>query len=311
MRAAKSSPTEWTGITAMKSSKIGYLINEGFKSILTHGVMSFATVTIVVACLVIMGSFTLIAVNIDAMLDDLEADNQIIAYVEETIPEEEARTLQADIEYITNVSSVQFVSREQAMEEFASQYEDQTLLQDVEATVFRDRYIIYLNDIALTADTQAQLEGITGIADVRAHLEVAEGMVTVRNVVSAVSMILVIVLVIVSVFIMTNTVKLATYSRREEIAIMKMVGASNGFIRFPFVVEGIVLGLVGGLLAFFIEWGIYDILANKIMTGMMGNLINVVPFAAVNTIVLIVYLGVGLVVGTFGSSIAIRNYLRV
>ena len=295
----------------MKSSKIGYLIKEGFKSILTHGFMSFATVTIVVACLVIMGSFALIAVNIDSALDVLESENQIIAYVEETLSEDEARTLQADIEYISNVNACEFVSREQAMEEFASKHEDQTLFQDLDATVFRDRYVIYLQDIALMADTQSQIEDITGIADVSAHLEVAEGFVKVRNVVSAVSMILIVVLVIVSVFIMTNTIKLATFSRREEIAIMKMVGASNWFIRFPFVVEGLVLGLLGGLLAFFIEWGVYDIVANNVMTGMIGNLMSVVPFASVNLIVLLVYLAVGFIVGVFGSSIAIRNYLRV
>ncbi len=295
----------------MKSTKIGYLIKEGFKSILTHGFMSFATVTIVVACLVIMGSFTLIAVNIDALLDTLEADNQVIAYVEETLSQEEAQDLQDDNEYIANVSHCEFMTREQAMEEFASQYDDQTLFQDVGASVFRDRYIIYLNDIALMEDTQAQLYEIRGIADVNAYLEVAEGFVTVRNVVSAVSMILIVVLVIVSVFIMSNTVKLATYSRREEIAIMKMVGASNWFIRFPFVVEGLVLGAMGGLLAFFLEWGIYDVVTNNIMTGMMGNLMTVIPFASVRTIILLIYVGVGLVVGTFGSSIAIRNYLRV
>jgi cell division transport system permease protein len=295
----------------MRSSKFGYLLKEGFQSILTHGFMSFATVTIVVACLVIMGSFSLIAVNIDAVLDDLESDNQVIAYVEESLTEEEARALQSDIEYLSNVSSCEFVTREEAMEEFASQYDDQTLFQDVEASVFRDRYIVYLNDIALMEQTQNDLYQIKGIAKVNAYLEVADGFVTVRNVVSAVSMILVVVLVIVSVFIMANTIKLATYSRREEIAIMKMVGASNWFIRFPFVVEGLMLGLLGGLLGFFLEWGIYDVVTNSIMTGLMGNLISVIPFGSVSTVVLLIYVGVGLVVGGFGSSIAIRNYLRV
>ena len=295
----------------MKSTKIGYLIKEGFKSILTHGFMSFATVTIVVACLVIMGSFSLIAVNVNALLDTLEADNQVIAYVEETLSREEALALEDDIRYITNVSDCEFITREQAMEEFASQYDDQTLFQDVGSSVFRDRYIIYLQDISLTGDTQAQLYEIQGIADVNAYLEVAEGFVTVRNVVSAVSMILIVVLVIVSVFIMANTVKLATYSRREEIAIMKMVGASNWFIRFPFVVEGLVLGVLGGILAFFLEWAIYDIVASNIMAGMMGNLMTMIPFASVSSIILLIYAGVGLVVGTFGSSIAIRDYLRV
>jgi cell division transport system permease protein len=295
----------------MKSSKFGYLLKEGFQSILTHGFMSFATVTIVVACLVIMGSFSLIAVNIDAVLDNLESDNQVIAYVEESLTEDEARALQSDIEYISNVSSCEFVTREQAMEEFAAQYDDQTLFQDVEASVFRDRYIIYLNDISLMEQTQNDLYQIKGIAKVNAYLEVADGFVTVRNVVSAVSLILVVVLVIVSIFIMANTIKLATYSRREEIAIMKMVGASNWFIRFPFVVEGLMLGLLGGLLGFFLEWGIYDVVTNSIMSGLMGNLISVISFGSVSTVVLLIYVGVGLVVGGFGSSIAIRNYLRV
>lgn len=295
----------------MKSSKIGYLIHEGFKSIVTHGFMSFATVTIVIACLVIMGSFSLIAVNVSAMLDDLEATNEVIAYVEETLSEDEARGLQDDIEYLSNVSSADFVTREEAMEEFAAQYNDETLFQDVEASVFRDRYVIYLDDIALMEQTKEELEGIPGIAQVNAYLEVAEGFVTVRNVVSAVSLILVVVLVIVSIFIMANTIKLATYSRREEIAIMKMVGASNWFIRFPFVVEGLVLGLLGGALGFLLEWGIYDVVTNRIMGGLMGNLISVIPFDAFSTVVLGIYLAVGVLVGGFGSAIAIRNYLRV
>ncbi|MCD7845310.1 MAG: permease-like cell division protein FtsX [Oscillospiraceae bacterium] len=295
----------------MKSNKFGYLIHEGLKSIVTHGFMSFATVTIVVACLVIMGSFTLIAVNVASMLDDLESENEMIAYVEETLTEEEARALQSEIEYISNVSSCEFVTREQAMEEFASQYDDDSLFEDVDSSVFRHRFIIYLNDISLMEETKEALEDITGVAKVSAYLEVAEGFVTVRNVMSAVSLVLIVVLVVVCVFIMSNTVKLATYSRRDEIAIMKMVGASNWFIRFPFVVEGLVLGLLGGFLAYLLEWGLYDVVANRIMSGLMGSLLTVVSFSAMSAYVLVIYLAVGLVVGVFGSSVAIRNYLQV
>ncbi len=294
----------------MRSSKIGYLIKEGFKSILTHGFMSFASVTIVVACLVIMGSFALIAVNVDSMLDDLESQNQVVAYVEETFTEDQARALQTQIEYISNIRSCQFVSRQQAKEELAASYEDSSMFQDVPDTAFRDRFIIYLQDISLMEQTQEQLYNIIGIAEIRADLQVAQGFVTVRNVISAVSLILVVVLVIVSVFIMSNTVKLATLSRRDEIAIMKIVGASNWFIRFPFVVEGLVLGLLGGALAFLLEWGVYDVVATRIMS-MLGGLINVIPFGSISVAVMAVYMGVGLVVGVFGSSIAIRNYLQV
>ena len=294
----------------MKSSKIGYLIKEGLKSIVTHGFMSFASVTIIVACLVIMGSFTLIAVNIDAMLDDLEADNVMVAYVEETFPEEEARALQPQIEYLANVRSCEFETRAEAYEEFVSQHEGQSAFQSLPVEVLRDRYIIYLEDISMMEQTEEQVRQIVGIARVRADTKVAQGFMNVRNVVSAVSLILVVVLVVVSVFIMSNTVKLATVSRKDEIAIMKMVGASNWFIRFPFVVEGLVLGLFGGLLAFLLEWAVYDIMTGQILS-LLGNLLTVIPFASISAIVLLVYLGVGLVVGAFGSSIAIRNYLQV
>ncbi len=295
----------------MRSIKIGYLIKEGFKSIGTHGFMSFASVTIVVACLVIMGSFTLIGVNVGGILDEVESQIEVVAYVEETFTDEEARALQSEIEYLDNVKSCQFVPRQQAMEEYAAQFQDQSLFQDVDAGVLRDRYVIYFEDISLMNETLDQLGKIIGIADISAHTEVADALVNVRNVVSAVSVILIVVLVLVCVFIMSNTVKLATLSRRDEIAIMKMVGASNGFIRFPFVVEGLVLGALGGFLAFVLQWGIYDVVANRIMTGMLGRLINVIPFASVSGLVLAIFLGVGLVVGVFGSSIAIRNYLEV
>lgn len=295
----------------MRSTKLGYLINEGFKSVFKHGFMSFATVTIIVACLVIMGSFSLIAVNISTMISDLESTNEIIAYVEDTYTEEEARALEVQIATLPNVSSCTFVTREEALSSFASRFDDDSLFSNVEASVLRDRYVIYLDDISLTAQTQQALYNITGIANVNAELTVVQGFVTVRNVISAVSMIIIVILGIVSIFIMSNTVKLATYSRREEIAIMKMVGASDGFIRFPFIVEGLVLGLFGGLIGYLIEWGVYDVVTNRVMTGLVGNLVSVIPFANVKLVLLAVFVGVGLIVGVFGSAIAIRNYLKV
>lgn len=110
---------------------------------------------------------------------------------------------------------------------------------------------------------------------------------------------------------MSNTIKLATFTRREEIAIMKMVGASNGFIRCPFIVEGLVLGVLGGGLAFLIEWGLYNLVTGKIVTGVTGTLISVVPFAEVMFPLLGAYVAVGVLVGVVGGSSAIRNYLKV
>ena len=297
------------GITVM--NKIGYLIKEGFLSIFTHGFMSFASICVIIACLVIMGSFALIAVNVDAIIEDLEQQNQIMAFVDETFTEEEARALESQIAAISNVRELQFMTRKEAMDNYTGQYEDSALFEDIDESVFRHRYIIYLNDITLMEQTERDLYKIYGVADVSLHLEIANGFITVRNVVSALSFALVVILVIVSVFIMANTIKLTTYGRREEIIIMKMVGDSNGFIRFHFIVEGLCLGLIGSGLAFFAQWGIYSLLSEKVMSGLIGNLVNIIAFDMLMLPVLMVFLLVGVVVGIFGSSIAIRNYLKV
>jgi len=126
-----------------------------------------------------------------------------------------------------------------------------------------------------------------------------------------VSLALICMLVFVSIFIMSNTIKLATFGRREEIAIMKMVGANNSFIRMPFIIEGLVLGILGGGLAFFAEWGIYELLTGKLMASFTGSFISIVPFRSVALVVLILYLGTGVVVGAVGGTNAIRNYLKV
>ena len=132
-----------------------------------------------------------------------------------------------------------------------------------------------------------------------------------RNIVSVVSVVLIVILIAVSLFIMTNTIKLATFGRREEIAIMKMVGATNRFIRLPFVVEGLVLGLVGGLVAFLLQFGLYSLIVGKIMSTMAAGIITVLPFSSVALPLLLVFLGVGVLVGVFGGLTAIRNYLKV
>jgi cell division transport system permease protein len=272
--------------------------------------MSFASVTIIMACLIIMGSFSMLIVNINAMIDDLEKENEVVAFVDDSLSDEDAAALQTTLEAVSNVSKVTFVTREEAMESFEQDY-DKDLFADIDASVFRNRYVINLTEIDKMADTKAALENVDGIAKVNAHLEYAKGFITVRNIVSVVSLILIVLLMAVSLLIMTNTIKLATFTRREEIAIMKMVGASNGFIRCPFVVEGLVLGVLGGGLAFLLEWGIYILVTNKIVTGVTGTLISVVPFDTVMWPLLIAYLAISVLVGVVGGVTAIRNYLKV
>ena len=294
----------------MKLSRLGYLIKSGFTGIFSHGLMSFATVTITMACLIIMGSFGLLVVNINEMIADLESENEVVAFIDENLTEEEARAIEPLVEAVPNVAGAEFMSRAEAMENFQEDY-DPELFDSLDESVFRHRYIIHLTDISLTAQTKTDLEAVDGVAHVNAHLHYAQGFITARNIVSIVSLALIVILIIVSFFIMTNTIKLATFTRREEIAIMRMDGASNGFIRCPFIVEGLVLGVLGSLLAFIIEWGLYSLLLNRVMGGVASTLISLVPFSAVMWPLLIAFLGVGILVGIFGGSSAIRNYLKV
>ena len=294
----------------MKLNRFNYLMTQGVKNIFTHGFMSFASITIIIACLLIMGSFSLLTLNIDANIDRLQNQNEVIAYVDETLSEDEARAIEPQVAAVPNVATVEFVTREQAMQTFEAEY-DSDLFDNIDASVFRHRYVVTLDDLSLMKDTQAALKNVDGIADVTAHLDYAENFITFRNIVSVVSVVLIVILIAVSLFIMTNTIKLATFGRREEIAIMKMVGATNGFIRLSFVVEGLVLGLVGGLVAFLLQWGLYSLIVSKIMSTMAAGIITVLPFASVALPLLLVFLGVGVLVGVFGGLTAIRNYLKV
>ncbi len=292
-------------------SRWSYLIREGFRSITTHGFMSFASVTIIMACLIVMGIVSLLSVNIDALIKDLEDQNEIVVFIDEAITdEEEAKAIQGSIEALANITSAEFVSRTEAMNNFMSKYDD-NLMEGIDESVFRHRFVIHLTDIALMSQTQAELESLVGVAKVNAHLEYAKTFVTIRNVVSIISWVLIAMLVFVSIFIMTNTIKLATFGRREEIAIMKMVGATNGFIRMPFVIEGLVLGMLGGALAFVAVWGLYNVITGKLVGTLTGNFITVVPFSSVGIEMFIIFMAVSVMVGVFGGVNAIRNYLKV
>lgn len=228
----------------MRRFDFGYFLKEGFNSIFTHGLMSFAAVCMIICCLLIMGSFSLVAVNLNHMLGDLERENIILAYVDESLDDAAVAELKDVLEAIPNVDRAEFMSREEAMEKFRADKEENELLEDLPAEVLRDRYQIHIIDIEQMESTVRAVENTPGVANYRAELEIAEGFVTVRNVAGAVAVILVVILLLVSLFIISNTIKLATFTRREEIAIMKMCGATNGFVRWPFVFEGMILGLL-------------------------------------------------------------------
>ncbi|MDO4811785.1 MAG: permease-like cell division protein FtsX [Eubacteriales bacterium] len=288
-----------------------YFFREGAGNMLSHGFMSFAAVGVTVACLLIMGTFSLVAYNANENLKDMQKENAILAFVDENLPDDDARALQPIVEGVDGVADCQFVTREEAKDAYIEQFDEDDLYSGVEATVFRHRYVIHLDDQAGMDRVAKDVEQIEGIVKTRADHDISTGFVTLRNIAGVISIALIAILLIISVFIISNTIKLTTFDRRDEIAIMKMVGATDSFIRWPFVYEGLLLGLTGAAVAFGLQWLLYEAIAKGIANSDTLQLIRVSPFGGIWAPVLGAFIVVGILVGVGGSLTAIRKFLRV
>ena len=295
----------------MKKNNIGYLFREGIRGIFLHGFMSFAAVCVTVACLIIIGTFTLILYNLHVMIVDLEKENEVLVYIDESYSEAEAKSVGSQINMISNVHNAVFVSREQALSDFLDEQSNAAAFDGVTSDTLRDRFIVTMEDNSLMQQTCDRIYQIDGVADVTAHYEIANGFQTLQKILNIASSIIIVVLFVVSLFIISNTVKLAMYDRKEEIAIMKMVGATNSFIRLPFVVEGFILGILGAAIAFFLQWGLYNFIESKIAAIDTLQLVTVVPFTEVIELVAVMYALTGFAVGVVGSLLSIRKFLKV
>ena len=295
----------------MKKNNIGYLLREGFRGVFLHGFMSFAAVCVTVACLLIMGTFSLVLYNLHVMIVDLEKENAVLVYIDETYSEAEAKSVGSQINLISNVHEAKYISRQQALDSFVEDQNDATSFAGLDASTLRDRYEVTMENSSLTQQTVEEIKKIDSVAEVMAHYEIINGFQTLQKVLNIASSVIIVVLFVLSLFIISNTVKLAMYSRSEEIAIMKMVGATDSFIRLPFVVEGFILGFLGAVIAFFLEWGLYNFIESKIGVVDTLQLIQVVPFTEVVELVAVAYALTGFAVGVVGSLLSIRKFLKV
>ena len=295
----------------MKFNNIGYLLKEGIRGIFLHGFMSFAAVCVTVACLIIVGSFSILAYNLDVMVQDLNQTSEILVYVDSDLSDAEARSIGTKINALSNVLQAKFISRDEALASFVKDHNGDSAFNGVQASDLRHRYEVTLEDNSLMDQTDAQLQQIPGVAKTNAAYELAQGFTTIQQVLHIASVALIAVLLVISLLIISNTVKLAMYDRRDEISIMKMVGATNGFIRLPFIVEGFTLGMMGAILAFGLEWVGYDALVNRISSVDSLRLFTFVPFKTLLIPMLIVFGAAGLFVGIVGSWTSIRKFMDV
>lgn len=295
----------------MRINNIPYLLKEGIRGLFTHSLQSFSAWAVTVLSLLITGAFICLAYNINIMVDDLNKTNEVIVYISDTLTDAEAKSIGTQISNIPNVQNRTFVSREQALEEFIKDNGDKNAFAGVEASDLRHRYVVVLENNRQIEQTVAQLEKIKGVDKVSAAFELAKGFTMIKDIVIAASVVIAAVLMFVTLVIIFNTVKLATNERREEIAIMKMVGATNGFIRCPFVVEGMTLGFTGALAALGIEWLLYDTVMDKVEKMDTLKMFKFVPFSEMLVMVAAVFTVAGLFVGIVGGWISIRKFLKV
>lgn len=292
----------------MNRHVLKYYFAEGVRGIFLHGFSSFAAIGVITACLIIMGSFSLVAVNVRTAIAELEQQNEILVILEKDLTEAAAKSVGTKISAMDNVRDRIYDSREdvllQMTEKLGAEY-----MEGISPDVVVPQYRVYLEDIALAPETTRKLEGLTGVDEVKSAEREMAGFVSVRQIAEIVSVALIALLLVISLFIMSNTIKLATFDRREEIGIMRVVGATKGFIRWPFVVEGFLLGILSGVIAFFIEWLAYNRFAG-ILADKFGGVMTLMPFQEIRLLLLLVFVLTGFLVGIGGSVMAIRKYLR-
>lgn len=295
----------------MKGASLGYLTREGFRNIWVNRLLSLATIVVLVSCLIIVGSGLLVFFNINAVLDLIEGQNVVMVYVNDEADEFQTQTLGVQLETLDNVASVEFVSKEEAFERQKAEYGDKaSLLDGLSAEILPDAYKVTVEDLELFDKTVSDIKKLDKVLQIHENSDLAGKLASIRNAVTYISIGIVAILFFVSLFIVSNTIRITIYNRRLEISIMKAVGATNSFIRWPFIVEGILLGLFSALLGLGIQYGVYSI-----ASIWLGNILSMLGGQAVNFLdyiwlLLGIFAFIGVVIGAFGSIISLNKYLK-
>lgn len=296
----------------MRWYNITYFMREAISSIGKHRVMSVAAIGVIAACLLIMGSFMLVAVNVEGMLTEIESQNEILAYIDENIPDDEASELGDAIKAAsTEITEIRYTTKEDALVAFREELgDDSGLLDGLEGdNPLRNRYAVKIRDLSKTQQVADAIKEVDGVAEISARSDVSDKIVQIRHLATLACVIIIVVLLAVALFIISNTVNLTLFNRRDEIAIMKMVGANDSFIRSPFMIEGLILGIIGALLALILLWALYTYILNTSLESF--SLFELIAFKEVFWQLLASFVGIGAVVGGIGSGITISKFLKV
>ena len=301
----------------MKWSSFRYLTKQGLHNLRANRLMSLASIGVLTACLLLTGIAGLFSANVNSLVEYLGDQNETVVYLDQGLSDEQLASVDQTLRSMPGLAAVTYVSQEEVLETYKgymSEYAD--LFNDFEEdNPFHANYRVVLEDLNRMDEMIAQLEQIDGVYSVSAPTQLSSVFLTIQRAVTYAGWALVAVLALVSVVVISTTIRLTVFARRKEINIMKYVGATNGFIRWPFFVEGTSVGLISGLLAAGLVIGAYALVVNKVgaMSGFWGPILGscLLSVGQVWPIVLGAFLIFGVIIGSIGTATSIRKYLEV
>lgn len=301
----------------MKYSILGYFIGEGFSNVFKNKKSTGASLMIMCATMIIFGIFLILGENINHFVEEVESDQGIQVFVKNEATQEQIDGLEEKIRAIDGVSTVEFVSKDEALEQMKERFgERQDLLEGYEGenNIFTASYVITLTDLTKSQAVQDEISTYTDVVKkINSKDEVITTLINLANGIKIVTGVILVLLIIISIFIIANTIKLTVHARRKEISIMKYVGATNGFIRWPFIVEGMIIGVLASIISIVIVGGAYSFIAEKLVNAEFMQLINMslISFGDMFNSIIFVYMLLGIGIGVLGSVISMRKYLKV
>ena len=295
-----------------RSRRIGYLTKEGFRNVWVNRLMSVASVAVLMSCLVMLGIAFMLIVNVQSIMDNIESQNVVMVYLEEDATKTEVETAERDILALDNVKKCEYIDKDTAFKQQIDELgTDATYFEGVENPL-PDLFKVSISDMTRFESTVSALNSINNVDTVRDNKDIASTLIQIRKTVTYVSFGIIVVLLIISLFIIANTVRITMFTRRLEINIMKSVGATNWFIRWPFIVEGMVLGVIAGILSTGVVWGAYKLLEPTVTSlfTMISRDFKFEPFMSYVVYIFAAFIIIGIFSGGIGSLISIQKYLR-
>lgn len=295
----------------MKPHSVGYLIKEGASSLWKNRTMSIASVGVLLSCLFLMGIAGMLSLNLSAIMKTVEGNNTITVYLEDSVPTLRSIQIRSEFRKIDNITDVKFKPKQDALEEVITVLgENGELLYELtgDNNFLPDAYIIKMQDMSKFNETVKQIEAIEDVAKVTDYSDMAAKISSLDRMVRYASIGIVVILGVVSLFIISNTVKVTMFSRRVEINIMKSVGATNGFVRVPFIVEGIIIGLLAGLISAGLLYFAYFELINLVYSVL--PYITMLDLKPVFGYIVALFTVIGVLFGVLGCGISIGKYLK-